>query len=238
MIKKHEAPLVYANYKRITKKILSVLKKEQHDKTTLNVLDWGGHDGVLSQLLIKNGIKNVHLYDVGDELPPFDNERFPLLNEVTRSHSTDVVSLPFDNDQFDVVLSVGVLEHVPFMSDSLKELHRILKPNGLLFIFHFPNRYSWSEWLAARHRLSGHARKLSSRELHLQLVTNGYDVERHWRFNFLPKTLYPLPSFILKFVSIFTPIIYVLDAIFSQIPFLNQLANSNECYAKATNVLR
>ena len=238
MKKKHEAPLVYANYKRIAKKIVAVLKKEQRDTDRIALLDWGGHDGVLSQLLIKKGVKHITLYDVGDSLPHFDYDRFPDLRQVKSVYSNETVAMPFDDCQFDVILSVGVLEHVPFMGDSLKELHRILKNDGLLFVFHFPNRFSWTEWLASWHQLSGHARKLTARELYLQLVTHGYDVVSQWRFNFLPKTLYPLPAVILHMMSIFTPIVYFFDFFLSRIPLLNQLANSNECYAKAKHVLR
>jgi len=133
---------------------------------------------------------------------------------------------------------IAVLEHVPFMSDSLKELHRVLKPNGALFIFHFPNRWSWTEWIASWHRLSGHSRKLTLRELHTALVCNGFDVESSWRFNFFPKTFYPFPPFVVRLVSLFTPFIYWLDSLLSAIPFLNQLCNSNEYFAKAKSVLR
>ena len=238
MNKKHEAPLVYANYKRIQKKILKTLTKDGVDPTTISLLDWGGHDGVLSQLFIQDGVTDVTLYDVGESLPVLDVDRFPGLRQVKTAHSTDVTTLPFHDDSFDVVLSVGVLEHVPFMSDSLKELHRVLKPNGALFIFHFPNRWSWTEWIASWHRLSGHARKLTMRELHTALVCNGFDVESSWRFNFFPKTFYPLPPFVIRFVSLFTPLIYWFDSILSSIPFLNQLCNSNEYFSKAKSVLR
>ena len=105
------------------------------------VLDWGGHDGVLAQLLYDAGATNITVYDVGEALPPFNFDRFPSLRHVKTAHSTDTVVLPFSDDEFDVVLSVGVLEHVPFMADSLKELHRVLKSKGSLFVFHFPNRF-------------------------------------------------------------------------------------------------
>ena len=72
MKKKHEAPLVYANYKRITRKIIKTLKKENIPLDSVKLLDWGGHDGVLSQLLLDHGFKHVHLYDVGEALPEFD----------------------------------------------------------------------------------------------------------------------------------------------------------------------
>jgi SAM-dependent methyltransferase len=51
--------------------------------------------------------------------------------------------LPFDDETFEVILSFGVLEHVPNDKQSLMEINRILKPNGLFFCFYLPYKYSW-----------------------------------------------------------------------------------------------
>jgi len=42
-----------------------------------------------------------------------------------------VLNLPFNSSTFDCVYSVGVLHHVRNMSKALKEILRVLKPNGL-----------------------------------------------------------------------------------------------------------
>ena len=59
------------------------------------------------------------------------------------------VSLPYASQTFDVVLSVGVLEHVRETGgdelSSLLEIHRVLKPDGVFLCAHLPNRYSWIE---------------------------------------------------------------------------------------------
>ena len=49
----------------------------------------------------------------------------------------DALSLPFENDSFDVVVSFGVLHHIPskkFRKQFLKEAYRVLKKDGLLII--------------------------------------------------------------------------------------------------------
>lgn len=43
-------------------------------------------------------------------------------------------NIPFDNDEFDVVFSSHVLEHVNDEDQSLKEMKRVLKDDGLLII--------------------------------------------------------------------------------------------------------
>ncbi len=47
----------------------------------------------------------------------------------------DVLNLPFDDNSFDVYLSLGVLEHLEGkFIQGVKEARRVLKPNGLLFL--------------------------------------------------------------------------------------------------------
>lgn len=65
---------------------------------------------------------------------------------------SDPVGLPFADESFDAVVSVGVLEHVRETGGeetaSLREIRRILRPAGTFIAFHFPNRYSWIDVLA------------------------------------------------------------------------------------------
>jgi SAM-dependent methyltransferase len=53
----------------------------------------------------------------------------------------DGVRLPFANGEFDSVFSSEVLEHVPNIHNSLKEIYRVLKPDGQILLtlpFVFP----------------------------------------------------------------------------------------------------
>jgi ubiquinone/menaquinone biosynthesis C-methylase UbiE len=58
--------------------------------------------------------------------------------------------LPFKKEAFDIVTSIGVLEHVPNDTYSLGEIHRILRPGGIFFVANLPNKYSMSEFAARR----------------------------------------------------------------------------------------
>lgn len=46
----------------------------------------------------------------------------------------DAKELPFDGGEFDWVISNSIIHHIPEPLDSLKEMQRVLKPGGLLFV--------------------------------------------------------------------------------------------------------
>jgi cyclopropane fatty-acyl-phospholipid synthase-like methyltransferase len=66
-------------------------------------------------------------------------ERFP---EIEATYTSDPIRLPDADDNFDAVLSMGVLEHVGHAEESLDELHRVLRPAGLVYCHTLPNRFS------------------------------------------------------------------------------------------------
>src|SRR5208282_1726951 len=104
------------------------------------VLDWGCGWGQVSDLLLKRGIE-VESFDFREGEPPHvvELERFPGINAHV---SGDPVKLPFPDDHFATALSCGVLEHVEFPAESLRELHRVLQPGGRLLVYKLPNRFS------------------------------------------------------------------------------------------------
>jgi SAM-dependent methyltransferase len=46
----------------------------------------------------------------------------------------DAARLPFRTGSFDCVILTAVLEHVPFPQRVVREVHRVLRPNGVLFV--------------------------------------------------------------------------------------------------------
>jgi len=52
----------------------------------------------------------------------------------------DANKLPFDNSSYDLVFSIGLLEHFEDSSQTLKQQWRVLKPGGWLFAYIVPHR--------------------------------------------------------------------------------------------------
>jgi len=57
----------------------------------------------------------------------------------------DCERLPFTDESFDVAYSNGVLHHTPDTSAAVREIHRILRPDGLARVMLY-HRGSWAYW--------------------------------------------------------------------------------------------
>lgn len=149
------------------------------------VLDWGCGYGQVSWLLKRRGV-NVLSCDA-EKRATIDS--IPELTSLPIRYVTDPVRLPYDAESVRAVLSVGVLEHVPDLRGSLQEIHRVLRDQGLLFLFMFPNRFSWAEWTATRRGISAHPLKFTFRQTEALLRQHGFRAQKKWRRNLLPKNL-------------------------------------------------
>lgn len=108
------------------------------------VLDWGAATGHFSYFLLRSGYRATGYSLFPDHVPESLRD---LGFDLVVGSPADPVNLPFDDESFDAVSSIGVLEHVRETggdeSASLREIRRILRPNGIFLCYHFPNRYGW-----------------------------------------------------------------------------------------------
>ena len=56
------------------------------------------------------------------------------LNMKDVDHNVDIRDLPFDDESYDFVLASIVLDYIPDDKKAIKEIHRILKPNGIAIL--------------------------------------------------------------------------------------------------------
>ena len=178
------------------------------------ILDWGCGYGQVSWLLLQRGIKPV----------PFDVAERParraisLLQSVDVMYCPDPLNLPYPSHSFGAVLSVGVLEHVVDFDFSLREIHRVLQPQGFLFVFMLPNRYSWAEWIADRRGVSVHPFKFTFRSAEEMLKRHGFTVEKRWRRNFLPRNLTGFGPVVKRVYGKFYRQVEMLDSVLANLP--------------------
>ena len=109
--------------------ILSLVKKNESI-----ILDLGAGDGELS-LKLTNRCKT--LYSV-DKNPIRINRLYNKINGLNNKYfilnCCSAKKLPYDDSFFDIVICNSVLEHIENYEKSIKEIYRVTKNNGLLFI--------------------------------------------------------------------------------------------------------
>lgn len=157
-------------------------------KPGARVLDWGSGNGHFAYFLERSGF-DVTAYSY----------RAPLRRLADRDYRCvegldDPVRLPFPDDSFDAVCSVGVLEHVRETGGredaSLAEVVRVLTPAGRFFCFHLPNRASAVEHLAelvpGKHV---HAYRYDEAGVRRLFGDAGLEIEWLERYGVLPRNL-------------------------------------------------
>lgn len=159
----------------------------------IQVLDWGCGKGQISYLLRQAGFQ-VTSADVeeGGEDSAF-HQLAPILEEqgIAPVPLRHPVELPFETGSFDCVTSFGVLEHVQQDLDSLKEIRRVLKPDGLLYIVFLPYRTSWTQAVARLRGDDYHDRLYTRRGMRRLARESGFDILGMHLGQLLPKN--PVP---------------------------------------------
>ncbi len=136
------------------------------------ILDWGcrhAADACLVRLL-RGGDVELH----GCDVDPPKYKAFYDFAGLKYAQLTHPYRLPYENNSFDAVIGSGVLEHVPIDSESLKELYRIIRPEGRLIVTMLPNRYSYTEWLNRRLHNPHHLRMYSLEEARHMFIHHGF----------------------------------------------------------------
>lgn len=223
-----DAPMGAYNYIRMANIISKHLQENCATGQTINFLDWGAGYGQMTWLLRNRGLnttgynveKREHIKDINGLA------NLPII------YGEDIVELPFKDNSFEGVSSCGVLEHVPNPHDSLREIHRILRHGGYLYIFMLPQKTSWVEMWSELKGHSVHPVRYTVKTIQKMLALNGFRVEKLWRFNLIPKNLTGLPPHIKRHYGRFYKILYPLDYLLSKIPILNLLSGVIEVVAQ------
>ncbi len=104
------------------------------------ILELGAGAGWQARALSTLGFK-VEAIDVPDS-NYLDTRVWPV-------RAYDGTHIPFENDKFDIVFSSNVLEHVRDIAALEREIHRTLKPEGI--VVHVLPTPSWRAWTTLAH---------------------------------------------------------------------------------------
>jgi SAM-dependent methyltransferase len=221
--------LVVLNYLRIANEIARHLPPTR----SLRLLDWGALAGQMSYLLARRGL-DVTSYHYDPHARDFDGRstyHFTDL-ELPLVTGNDPVALPFSDASFAAVLSCGVLEHVDDERGSLREMHRILKPGGVFFIYQLPQKGSWLEYFIRHFKLGyTHERYYTAHSIQRLLAAEGFEIQLLRRANMLPKSFTGLPLRLKHGFEMYPTAVLSVDHAVGTVPLLNHLAGVLEITA-------
>jgi len=159
------------------------------------------------------GFKEVYGVDINDDRLVVAEKR--LCKALKADLEAD--TLPFPEDYFDLVTSFGVLEHLRFFDNSVKEAYRILKPRGL-FLVSIPNLGDWVNRIRLLLGLQPHSVQISERHSidHIHSCTLNTMEKLLAEYGFVS-----LKAFGAKAVYRSNILLELLDKIFSKKPSLS-----------------
>jgi SAM-dependent methyltransferase len=148
------------------------LKPGNTQRVPGRILDVGCGTGTMLGYLSRYG--QAQGIDADEEAVRFCRERgVSNVQQVTAS------ILPFEDSTFDLVTMLDVLEHIDDDAGTLRELHRVLRPGGMLLISVPAYRFLWGP----QDEISNHKRRYVAGLLRERLVEAGFRVRRLSYFN-------------------------------------------------------
>ncbi|MBD2002113.1 MULTISPECIES: class I SAM-dependent methyltransferase [Cyanophyceae] len=179
--------LISANQYRLLYRIFSkyVVQGSQ-------VLDWGCGNGHFSYFLVKSGYKTSG----------FSFDDFCLIKSINslgydfqKGIWEEPTAIPYSDNKFSAVVSVGVLEHVRETGGneitSLKEILRVLQAGGFFICYHFPNKFSLIEAIASLFPNKFHHQyRYTRKSIETLCEETGFEVIEVQRYGFLPRNMW------------------------------------------------
>jgi len=126
----------------------------------------------------------LNLVAFGDQCQAIGSDRSETALTFCRSRSVeniftcDARAISLSENSVDVVTALDVLEHVREDTVALKEINRVLKPDGKLIAIVPAYGFLWSEHDEALH----HHRRYVAREMRAKLVACDFEIERSTYF--------------------------------------------------------
>lgn len=120
---RYNQPVVRHIYLKRLNMVFDLVKNERFK----NLLEVGYGSGVLMQSLrqVSNNAVGIDIHDKRDEVAKLLPGNYRKMN---------VEKLEFPDNSFDCVVAVSVFEHFDDLRSVLREVKRVLKPNGTLII--------------------------------------------------------------------------------------------------------
>jgi len=167
--------------KRRTKEVIKAILKYKGRKVN-SILDVGCADGKMLEFLLKE--LKVHDYKGVD----FDQKLINLANEDIKKHLEvgNALNLRFKDNNFDVLISTAVIEHLENPEKFLKESYRVLKEGGIIILTTPSPLFEKLGTLVGHLKDETHFETYNLKELKSLLRKNGFRILESKRFMISP----------------------------------------------------
>lgn len=113
--------------------------------TGRDVLEIGLGYGTAAQKLMEKG-GNYHGLDIAGGPVGMAQHRADMLGKAVKVSQGSALAIPYPDETFDVVVTIGCLHHTGDLGLALREVHRVLKAGGQATIMVY-NALSYRQWL-------------------------------------------------------------------------------------------
>lgn len=186
----HEKEKNHWWYRVRRKMVCDIITKQKVLSKIINpkILDIGCGPGEFARELEKIG--NYYGLDKSETAVNYCKEK------ISSVKVGDILNIPYEDNYFDVVLALDVLEHVEDDERALMELRRVVNKNGIVIIFVPAFDFLWS----ITDVLSNHYRRYTLGIFGEKIKKNGFKVLKRSYFNFF---LFLPIAFIRLFIRLF-----------------------------------
>jgi ubiquinone/menaquinone biosynthesis C-methylase UbiE len=153
------------------------------------ILDFGCGDGIMSYE-VKKLFPSTQLYGVD---PSFESIELAKKNVPNAHFYTSGTTLSFfESNMFDIIYCAGVFHHIPFDEHDhyLQELHRVLRPGGIIVLFELNPFNPGTKFIFIGHPMETNAKMLTP--WYTKKVTTSIGYKETIFYCFFPKFLQAL----------------------------------------------
>ena len=167
-------------YRGRHKLLLKVLKKELlgqfGNKTGLRAIDMGGGCGGWLEYLHEHSFQTFSELALGDSSLRALSLANPIVGSFATRYQIDLLNLGW-REEWDIVFLLDVLEHIPNHVEVLRQIHRSLRPGGLLFVTTPALKFFWTyndELAQHQRRYDKQDFKVLAKEVNFELLRTEY----------------------------------------------------------------
>ncbi len=134
-----------------------------------NILEVGSGAGRFSQIILDHTKGNLYSVDYSNAVEANYKNNGP--NERLHLFQASIYEMPFEKNQFDKVICIGVLQHTPDFERSVRSLIEMAKPGAEVVVDFYGVNGMWT-WLHAKYIFRPFTKKMSHEKLHKKIDSN------------------------------------------------------------------